>query len=967
MKRPHRIVLRIVPDKGASRHARRLARRRPAVAGRGVASVLAMMFVVLFGSLAVAMAIVSKGNLRTAHTHMHVVRAMGAADTGLAVAQARLAEAASRFVISKGQIDSGMGGRLWNGTLTSGDGTVIILPPRTGYPESGQPSGVIDALVNVFSADVNLVAVPGIPDTPTIHAAPSGTDLTVFAADGWLTCPPVAIDVRADTNANAATFQVTYAPLANGTDVRIIVTGYSSVNSLGGSGYHYGGADSANNTRPLTRVVQQDFRIVKRHQHAMLSPSRIMLGKNVYVEGNVGSLYEDVAQNNGHPLTVRSDFLGINAALDAKLTAFYNNLAQYDVDGDNRLRSGHAVEGDGVPSNSTDYDGDGQPDAAFDDATGDGYVDDFDIFIKHYDSSGDGKVTLAPTLTADTPAQGQPAEFTADNDLALLIDTRNPDRNGNGVYGSNDPNRNGRWDPGETLLDYDSEHGVYPDQMLGYRDGYIDRKDQYAKVRGRMMFTSNQSAWTAAQGDYQQYVRGAVRPPDGESAVRFDGTSAELPLITASSFTDTETPLHDAADGASFDEQVAAQLGIAPSSLNTYTETSTSSTDIRYFRADMNDATVFSMTGRHLYERMPFNAPVQAYADYYYRPRYENMVFKDVQIPRGNNGLFINCTFVGVTWVHSYADNTHDNWPLYGRMEWNETLGYPTEITDPLDKSDFARYTTGNPIDGPENYDDFPDPPVIDGVLRLGAERNTKLYSNNIRFHDSLFVGTIVSDTPQEYTHVRNKFQFTGATRFVSQHPDEPTNPDLNPDPDDVDEIAKSSMMVPNYSVDIGQFNSPTDTFSGGPTAQNVDLHGTVVAGVLDARGNTNIEGTLLLTFAPIAGQGPLEQHGQPVGNPASFNATLGYFGPEDGDGESVSPSSLPVVGGQRIVGYDTDGDGIADVAHDQPQPPGSTPVPFYGYGRVVVEWNPDLPMPDGILLPASIVPLQLTYREGRQ
>ena len=30
---------------------------------------------------------------------------------------------------------------------------------------------------------------------------------------------------------------VTYAPLVNGTDVRIIVTGYSSIGSLGGTDY----------------------------------------------------------------------------------------------------------------------------------------------------------------------------------------------------------------------------------------------------------------------------------------------------------------------------------------------------------------------------------------------------------------------------------------------------------------------------------------------------------------------------------------------------------------------------------------------------------------------------------------------------------------------------------------------------------------------------------------------------------
>ena len=43
---------------------------------RGVASILAMMFLVIFGSLAAAMAVVAQGNLRTADSAMKVSRAL---------------------------------------------------------------------------------------------------------------------------------------------------------------------------------------------------------------------------------------------------------------------------------------------------------------------------------------------------------------------------------------------------------------------------------------------------------------------------------------------------------------------------------------------------------------------------------------------------------------------------------------------------------------------------------------------------------------------------------------------------------------------------------------------------------------------------------------------------------------------------------------------------------------------------
>src|SRR5262249_51255747 len=137
-------------------------------------------------------------------------------------------------------------------------------------------------------------------------------------------------------------------------------------------------------------------------------------------------------------------------------------------------------------------------------------------------------------------------------------------------------------------------------------------------------------------------------------------------------------------------------------------------------------------------------------------------------------------------------------------------------------------------------------------------------------------------------------------------------------------------------------------------------------AAALHVRGNAHTNAAMFMPFAPAAGQGPLQQFGSPVGNPANFNCTLGYFGPTDGDGEAVDPNTLPIVNGKRIVGYDTDGDGIPPVDSRQPQPPGSTPIPFYGYGRITLNWNPNLPMPDGIMLPCSIVAQDLSYKESK-
>ncbi|HVU64555.1 MAG TPA: hypothetical protein VHC70_11305 [Phycisphaerales bacterium] len=923
-----------------------------------MASILAMMFLVMFSALSVAMAIASQGNLRTASTHLHVVKAMSAAETGMAIAKQQLADAVGRFIVSKGVVDAGFGDRLWTGTTTSGDGTITISGAKNGRVDSVVVRGIMDALVSAHSCDQNIVLATGFP-TAAGTFTPSTVDTAVYKANNWVRTALIGLETDVSVaGAKASAYQITYAPLANGTDIRIIVTGYSSVGA-DGSGYLYRGSSTDSGARLVGRTIQEDVRLAKQPKHAMLSPSRIMIGKNVIVNGTLGARYTDVTRTNGDPIETKGDFDHLDASLDAKLLRFRQGCAQYDVDGDNRLRVGHPVESQGLPGGA-ELTSKGWPANAFADATHDGYVDEFDIFINHYDANHDGDVVLSSRFTSGTVNDGRSAEFTSDDDLALLIDGGNPDRNKNGVYGFVDPNDNNRITTTSALNDPN-------DRALGYRDGVINYKDQYAKVHGRLLFKGTSSDWaTARGGSYADLLQGPFVPNAGDTPTRFGAGDDELPVLDSGSFSTANTALQNLAAGAAFDTQVATNLGISSANLPTYTEAAANPNAPMYFRSDLADSYVVSKVGQHIWERMPFNSP--AYADFYFRPRYQNMTFKDVQIPMGCNALFVNCTFIGVTYVRSYTDNTHPNWSLYGQYVWNSSTNVPEANTQPLDKSDFLRYTTGNVADGPANYTSFPDPPTINGSVKTGSARNTKLYSNNLRFHNCLLVGSIVSDTPTAYTNIRNKIQFTGSTRFTTTNPND-SSPSANPTSSELVEINKSSLMLPNYSVDVGSYDAPTDSYtgSGAPVAQNIQLRGSIVAGVMDIRGNASVDGALFMTFAPVYGQGPLVQNGTPVGNPANFNATIGYFGPNDGDGEAVDPSTLPIIGGQRIVGYDTDGDGIPDVDSTQPQPSGSTPIPFYGYGRVTINYNPNIPMPDGIPLPLSTVDLTMSYHEGKQ
>ena len=968
--------------------ARKHDTRRPEnTRRRGAVSVLAMILLSLFGSLVAAMAIASKSNLRTAATHMHVIRAQGAAETGLAIASARLEESAHRFIIAYSDIDGAFGWDFWRGNL-SGYGTVNVVNAPSGYFEQGMPSGIMEALVSHHSADLNILDSIGLA-VPTVSNAPAGADPLVYKSTEWLITPPVPVWEPSDDATEA--FQITYAPLANGIDIRVIVTGFAL-------GYTSSTRDVNGSPNPITRTVMQDFRITKRVNHAIISPTRIMIGKNVMIEGDLGAAFDQVTETNGDPLIINSDFYGMDSVLDAKLDDLFAAIAAFDVDNDNRLRTGHPVESvNGLIDQ--DYDGDGTPDGGtFIDTTGDGYLDEFDVFLNHYDTDVvDGRVNIA---TEFIDGAGQPV----DADLAYLIDSAKADRNGNGVWGFTDPNNNGVFDPGlgETFLDIDTFYGTAADNALGYLDGYIDRLDQYAKVSGRLTFRVNQSAWISGQGDYSPRLLGPIVPTDGSAPMTFDATTDDLPSFDVSSFNDTEIDLQVAVDGATFDKQVADFLGISISDLATYIETKPDgSVDgsgklaPRFLRLDPDvdgDGLPdnWADPSTH-FEKMPFNSP--NFSDWYYRPVYQNFEFKDVEIPMGNNALFVNCTFAGVTWVRTYADNTHAHWTTFGKLEmkngdvrptpafqrmvygddagevqsevYNPALPgydpaagvYLLRAISPLDRADVLNSEI--PTYAPADYAQLPEPLMI--VANGATQRvvDTRQWSNNIRFHDCLFVGSIVSDAPTEYTHVRNKLQFTGATRFVDQHPDSPTDPLLNPDASDLAAIERSSMMLPNYSVDIGQFNSPPE--------QNVQLHGVIIAGVLDVRGNTSINGALLLTFNPQMGSGPLQDHlGNPIGNPSLFNTTIGYFGPNEGDEESLNPVDLPVVGGVRIVGWDVDGDGIADVGPFDAPPAGSTAVPFNGYGRVNITFDKDMVLPNGILIPMQIDPIAVTYTEGK-
>jgi hypothetical protein len=788
---------------------------------RGVASVLAMMFLVIFGSLAAAMAVVAQGNLRTADSSIKVSRAMSAAETGMSFAARRLFQESRRFIVEKGVIDADFADDLWSGTLPSGE--VVVLDPNGYEPPGPPPPGIIQAIRDAHLVDQHAIIVePGDSDLPDLDEA-----------TGILRVRPIALD----DGAHAPYFRLTYALIDGEPLVR--------VTSVGVDG-------------DIARTLQMDFRLEKKIEYAVLSPNRIMIGKNVMLEGPVGSLFgtpdpAELETDNGDPLVMRSDFYYLADALDTNLDTLYAEIVDKDVDGDARLRPEHPTEGTAMAGHPelVDYDGNE-------------YVDDFDLFLAHFDTNDDGMVAYDAALAAAAGLGVLAEEFTdVDEQLARLIDEAMSDRDGDGAS------------------------ATATDTALGYRDGVVDSFDLYAKVTGRLAFACVRADWETANGaDYQTIVEGPMRPGLDRAAVSFEVAEEDLLAIT--------TDMLDSSQSW-FEAQVPGPTAVAiddppqdPATLAGLAEvagTYTAPTD---------------------WEEVPFGS-VGAY-DYYQRPHYENMTFRNTRIPRGNNGLFENCTFVGVTYVEAYADCDHHDWNYAGAMK---------------------------PADGGGFELRFPDLPPQADIDAGEIIADTRLVSNNIRFHNCTFLGSLSGDQLGEYTHWRNKIQMTGNTRFYI----DPADPEMlaQPDgatlatllssltPEDRVELRKSSILMPGWSVDVGNFTNeqavnPDETPS-------INLKGTMIAGILDVRGTANVEGTLLMTFKPIEGAGPLYYGGQPD----AFNTTIGYFGPADGDDEGSDPS-------------DPD---------------------FNGFGEIRLRYDPDALLPDGIPWPVQIKPEPFSYVEG--
>lgn len=764
-----------------------MTRRRTARRSRGSAAVLSMMFLVIFGSLAAAMAIVSQGNLHTADTHIKVNRSLAASETGMRMMMYRLSQATETVLTRSGTV--------WDPTAStyittlnssdlSGDASGMPVDVLMGHADAIW-NEVAATLATEFAGELHNQQEPYIDGDGVLHVGPIAVGPNAPSFTATFTPHPIAGEDYGSDYYSRPPYTDLGVTAANPLDARFVRVTIEAYDGVIGSRVH--------------RSVSMDFQLVKRIEYAVLSRSRVMLGRNVMIEGRVGSTFSETDLTNGHPLQIASDFYGIDPALDAQLDALLGSIIEDDQDGDNRLSIYNSAE-------VADYN-----DPASYDTDNDGFITEFDFFLTHFDtSSSPGQITISELEAEMDNLDAQ--------QLMMLIDT----------FGS--PNR------------------------AGYNDGVIDEFDRYAKVRGEVHIAADLAGWEAGAasgtGSYQDFLQGPIVPGNNEVPLTFDSTETGDYELSPEQF-DVSSFEAIADSGSSF----AAQ---AQSNADSH---------------DPADPDSPQPLGTVQLEEVPFGATYPY--DYYERPVYRNMTFRNVKIPKGTNALFENCRFIGVTFIETELDNSDPDYNYAGMQNSSGDQKHPD------------RFVT---IDGTDVYD-------------------TKTVANNIRFHNCTFEGGVVTDVPSEYTHVRNKVTFTGNSGF-----DIDSSTQLSDDEKLL--YKRSSLMAPQYSIEMGTFVNPYDS------TEAIELSGTIVAGLIDMRGQINIDGQLLTTFEPVSNTGPVIGETSP-----QFNTTLGYFGAADGDLE--------------------------------------TEVPENGLGVIHVRYNKDLPLPDGILGPVQAVPLWGTYFEG--
>jgi Tfp pilus assembly protein PilX len=330
------------------------------------------------------------------------------------------------------------------------------------------------------------------------------------------------------------------------------------------------------------RSISMDFRIDKKVKFAVVGKVEIQIGKNTLVEGNVAM----GTPAKYPPFVSLSDFKHLTTALDTNINNFETFLKANHTGYDGRVSVNNPKEYQAAVK------------AGYSDVNGDGFIDEYDLFVKEFDKNGDRKISSSEFTN---PTTGQ----LYDQNLFTAIDSLG-----------------GQLQPTDAI-------------RAGYQDGTLSNNDAYAKIRGQVLLADSQASWAsnlAGQGlTLNDMFAGPIIPPSPSAPpVQFGVDPNQLFDLSPSNF-DTSTFANASGPAAG--------------------ATSRSATVIQ--NAVLSAAWA---NGGTLTEHTPSGST--SWQATYTRPVFKNITFVNCTVPKGLNALFQNCTFQGTTFVQMTTNIT---------------------------------------------------------------------------------------------------------------------------------------------------------------------------------------------------------------------------------------------------------------------------------------------------------------------
>lgn len=838
---------------------------------RGIAAVLAMLFLVIMGVLSIAMYQISSLNTRTVYNSVDMDRARLAAESGLQWMAYRLQVLNKPRPLSN--VDSSMAyNSLWG-----------------GYNE---PSGAsIPGLGAAIQTDLQQITSPAAVTATlsTVGGNHSVDSSPIYLTSNTTVGPRFSINVLQDP-----------------TDGRILY-----VTSLGQSG----------NAR---RAVQMQFWISKEIPYSVIGRVPIQVGKNVLIDGSVAMMTTQYS-NTTNPETGAGGWTqpGVQVYSDFKYSSGQKATFQAFQDWMQANYTGGLCNGLDNCISTKDPNNAALVTAAhaagYDDLNGDGRIDEYDVFLKTQGITKSNGVILQ---------NGQPVDSAKGPDFTISSMTT---LNASDPYLLANIDRLHAplsYDPTNSSTAVTS--GGFLDGHINNLDNYAKIYGQLKVatpsginadvLQGPIVSPdpSKPAVVTSFTGDEQTLNNNLIPAAfeqacaslaavagTGTSVVRSNHTISNTTLTLADQSvgddpttrsygpyellqiadaglkyrTNSNGQYLNASGQVVSSKTQAAQVPILTSGVGTIsTIGSGSSADYATNRASVQatvDNANAAVTSTNIIRAAATNSKSYAIERNFYgalsnqvtlkRPVYRNISFNNVVIPKGLNPLFINCTFNGVTYVQTDKDLA-GNGTLYPASDSAQSSNNSASSNwcDTITAGGSGKISTTTNVVVP-TVAGAPGTSGGPSLVTNEAITNGSTQGNNVRFDGCTFAGPVVGNYANAYARWANEWQFTGTTVI--------SNSSTGNDSD------KVTFCAPQTAVQMGSLATAEDT--------TVAMKGVVVLGNLDVRATGYIDGACIVT-----GLG-------------AGNSTLGFFGnggPTDGTLNAVYASNR--TAGRLIFRY---------------------------------------------------------------